>query len=74
MARVGKGIILRRNVKKFNCVHKRKVRKGLKGICLNFQKNFLDFMYRSLNSLNLFSLVKELEEAKSNGVPQDKHE
>ncbi len=39
-----------------------------------FKKTLLDLMYGSLNSLDPFSPVKKLKEAKSNGAPQDKHE
>lgn len=38
-----------------------------------FKKSLLDLMYRSLNSLYPFNLVKKLEEVESNGALQDKH-
>jgi hypothetical protein len=40
---LGKGTILRRNVKEFSCVHIRRMRKAIKGIFLSFQESLSRF-------------------------------
>jgi hypothetical protein len=43
MMGVGKGTISKRNAKEFNYVHTRGMRKGIKGIRLNFQESLSRF-------------------------------